>query len=70
MTIALRTAAAAALCLSLAAGHAMVPFGDNRTELRSLSERIAALRAAEAARGTPRRNVVPPSGSRVKPIAA
>jgi hypothetical protein len=41
------------LLLSLAAGQRMVPFGDNRHEVRQLAERIFALRAAEAARREP-----------------
>ena len=38
------------LWLSLAAGQSMVPFGDNGPALRELSQRIWALRAAEAAK--------------------
>ena len=37
------------LLLSLAAGQQMVPFGDNRPAVRQLSQRLWALRAAEAA---------------------
>jgi hypothetical protein len=38
------------MLLSLAAGQAMVPLGDNRKVVRQLSERIWALRAADAAK--------------------
>lgn len=40
------------MLLSLAAGQSMVPLGDNQAALRQLSERIWALRAAEAAKQT------------------
>lgn len=38
------------MLLSLAAGQAMVPLGDNQKAVRQLSERVWALRAADAAK--------------------
>ena len=38
------------MLLSLAAGHRMVPFGDNGAALRNLSQQVWALRAAEIRR--------------------
>jgi hypothetical protein len=38
------------MLLSLAAGQAMIPLGDNRRELGRFAQRVWQLRAAEAAR--------------------
>jgi hypothetical protein len=42
------------MLLSLAAGQSMIPLGDNRAAVRQLSERIWALRVADAANAAKR----------------
>jgi hypothetical protein len=55
---------------SLAAGHSLVPLGDNGPTLRQLSERVWTLRTREAARVAPRPQAVSPRGARSTGIGA